>query len=673
MEAKKFGIRTKIITIMLIVIIFPIAVISLISYKSSSNMMTDQYRELGMTIGNEITSGIDIKMNDMENALANISASNQFVFGDTDDEVDTELEVDPSGYLRKDLSNLIDTYKVNSSYFIGEDGSVILEGEGLTLDNLDLEGNWYTRATEDSNKDKVIWSNIKEDESGNWYVIMSKGVYSDENLLGVVASDVPVEVFDNILSEKRIGSGGFPILLDGNGVKLALKDTEEIGIEFKGKENFENMDGDSKAVRNSYTNPEGVVQDQFTIINKVNDSGWKLVTIVPINNIKESTSSMLRLILIVGFITMIVGIMVAILFSKSIIKPLNNLVASMRRMENGDFTEEVSINNKDEFGDLRDGCNNMMGTLSLLIDNIKDISNEVSISSETLAAVSEETSASGEEISKTAEDIARGASNQVDETNHSSGLIRNLSTKLAELGENSRMILDSVLNVDKTIESSNHIVVNLSKIAKENSEKTEDVSRKIYTLDEKIGEIGGILATIDQIAEQTNLLALNAGIEAARAGEYGTGFAVVAEEIRKLAGESKESSSDIKTIIEDVQIESKETVAVMNTVVDTNDEQENIVARVDESFDNLSNVIENINSKINEIGSYIEDINNDKDDVVSSIDNILSVSEQTAAASEQVSASIDQQSNATVDVAEAAEKLNELSHKLNEEMSKFRS
>ncbi len=651
MENKFFGIRMKIVTIMLIVTILPIGLISFISYKSSSNMMTDQYRELGITIGTEITDGISIKMEDMENALTTLSTSSE---------------------LSNDFINFINTYKTNNTYFVGEGGNILFEGQsGMGQSDIDVNGDWYKRVI-DSPEDKVIWGNIQQDKSGGYYVTMSKGAYSNGKLIGVLGVDVPVTVFDDILSDKRIGTSGFPILVDANAFKLALKDTAEIGVEFKGKENFEDMPEDSKAVRNQFER-DGVVQHQFMIINKVKDTGWHMVTIVPINNIKERTSEMLKLILLVGAITIILGVATAVLFSKSIIVPLKKILLGMDKMGLGDFSEKIIIKNTDEFGQLRDGCNQTMNTLSMLIANVRGISEEVSISSETLAAVSEETSASGEEISRTSEEIALGASNQADEIECSSRLINNLSEKIVDLSENSRTILDSVVNVNETIDRSNVIVHNLSTITKENFEKTEDVSVKLDTLDNKIGEIGGILSTIDAIAEQTNLLALNASIEAARAGESGKGFAVVAEEIRKLAGESGESSSIIKNIIEGIQIESKETVQVMESVKEASREQESIVIEVDNAFDDLSKAIESITSMVGQVGVNIEDINSDKDEVVFSIDNILAVSEETAAASEEVSASMDQQSKATVEVSNAAEKLNELSRQLNEEISKFKS
>lgn len=665
MKKINIGIRMKIISIMLIVIILPVTIISLISYGSSSRMMTNQYRELGITIGSEISEGIEIKMEDMSNSLRTISSSDRFVFENVEEE-NPQL-------LLNDFSNLISTYNVNNVYFIAENGNVLsTDKNGFNESDIDLTDDWYNKTLEQNDEEKVNWSNIKKDKNDSWYVIMSTKVYSGSNLLGVIAVDVPVDVFDNILSDKRIGTSGFPILLDSNSVKLALKDTDEIGVEFKGKENFENMKEDIKAIRNEYIR-NGEVQQQFTIINKIKDTDWHMITIVPINNIKESTSEMLKLILIVGLITVLIGIAISIVFSKTIIKPLRDILSSMKKMESGDFSEKIVIKNTDEFGQLRDGFNNMMNTLSQLIMKIKDISEEVSISSETLAAISEETSASGEEISRTSEEIAIGANNQSEELENSSKLINNLSDKLIELSKDSNMIVESVLNVNKTIDNSNVIVENLSSITKSNRDKTLDVSRRIHELDGNINEIDEILNTIDNIAEQTNLLALNAGIEAARAGDAGRGFAVVAEEIRKLAGESKESSSNIQTIIENIQIESNQTVRVMEDVQNESNKQDDIVKNVDNAFRDLSRVIENVNRNITQVGRYIEDINGDKDYVVSSIDNILAVSEETAAASEEVSASIEQQSKATIEVAEAAENLNELSRQLNDEMIKFKS
>lgn len=345
---------------------------------------------------------------------------------------------------------------------------------------------------------------------------------------------------------------------------------------------------------------------------------------------------------------------------------------AIRKMEEGDFTTRITTKNSDEFGEVRESFNKMMETLCAFIGNIKNASSSVDEYSENLAAISEEVSASSLEISGTAEEIARGASNQADDTDEEVALIGRLSDKLLVLGATSMEMVGLAEEIRTTSKESEIVVDDLKEKTALNNESSKRVEDEIIELDRRIGEVTGILSTIDAISEQTNLLALNASIEAARAGELGKGFAVVAEEIRKLAGESKESSNNIKSIIEAVQLESKNTVEVVGKVNSRNVEQTEAVIRVNESFGTINNLIEQIVSKIGEIDSQSTEMNTDRDEIVSSIENISAISQETAAASEEVTASIEQQTSAIEEVANSASKLNELANELNREMSMFK-
>ena len=662
MAGIKNSIKTKLISIMLILIIVPIAIIGSISYWSSSKMIKDEYRELGQTIGDQITNVVEVKMNSIENSLNALSVSNIVV----SEVMDSEKE----RIMMDKFSDLMEPEEISAMYFVDNEGNTVVKG--LAKEDLEISESWYTEAMDSANKEKTLWSNIRSRKNDSWYITVSKAVYNNDKFMGVLAMDISVDIFDSILSPIRIGETGFPILIDGDATKLALKDTAEIGTPFKGKDKFKDMTGKSIAIRNEYVK-DGVVQDQFMIANKVKNSNWHVVTIVPINDIKERTRAMLNIIAVVGLITVIAGMFVAALFSRSITVPIKKILESIKRMEDGDFTEKIKIKNNDELGQIRDSFNNMANKVSGLISHIKHVCGEVSVSSENLAAISEETSASGEEISRTASEIAIGASNQAEETSISRELMLNLSSKLDTLNSDSNSALKLAGDATSSLKCNSKVMEEINVNTARSLESREKVSEKINNLDEKIGQVGSILSTIDEIAEQTNLLALNASIEAARAGEYGKGFAVVAEEIRKLAGESKDSSRNIKTIIENVQAESRETVEVMGAVKQDNDEQIKTSEKVNDTFESLNNIILDITSKIEEIGGHIMEINRDKEGVVSSIENISSISEETAAASEEVSATIEQQSQATYEVAMATEKLNEFSQQLKQEISQFKS
>jgi len=344
----------------------------------------------------------------------------------------------------------------------------------------------------------------------------------------------------------------------------------------------------------------------------------------------------------------------------------------MKEAGAGDLSVRMDVNTKDEIGHLGNSFNQMLGAINQLIANTKDLSIEITESAQNLAASAEQASASTDEVSQTIEDIAKGSSEQAIDAEKASMVAITLSDKINELEANTNVMITS----SEEVINANVAGVTAIDELKIKSSKSDDANKKIANviteLDEKTQHIGMILESISAIAVQTNLLALNASIEAARAGEHGKGFAVVADEIRKLAEESSDSAEKIRTIVTDIQLDSKKSVESMSEVSSISKEQGVAVQNVEESFKTISESIRSIINKINEMSNSVADINENKNELSHVISNVSAISEETAAASEEVNASTVQQANVVEEVAKAAEILNRISISLDKELNRFK-
>jgi Methyl-accepting chemotaxis protein len=195
---------------------------------------------------------------------------------------------------------------------------------------------------------------------------------------------------------------------------------------------------------------------------------------------------------------------------------------------------------------------------------------------------------------------------------------------------------------------------------------------KIIGLGKDINEINEITNIINSIADQTNLLALNAAIEAARAGEAGRGFSVVADEIRKLAEQSKVSSENISRLINEI---SQNTDVIVHDSVDMDDELVNQVKIINSSIISFKKIIEAVNEvipKIETVKNSAEDIDKDKTTILVRVDGVSSVSLEVSASSEEISASSEEMSASTEEVAAASQVLNNMTKEMLEEVNKFK-
>ncbi len=296
--------------------------------------------------------------------------------------------------------------------------------------------------------------------------------------------------------------------------------------------------------------------------------------------------------------------------ARMISNPLNRVVGLVKKVADGDLRETVNLDTKDEIGVLG-------GAIDAMVLNLRRIVGSILTGAQSLAAASEQISASSEEI-------ASGNASQANSAQTISELFKELSSAIHSVAQNTE--LASELS-DKAID----VAKDGGAIIQSSMDSMNAVSGKMSLLEDDSQKIGDIIEVIEDIADQTNLLALNAAIEAARAGEQGRGFAVVADEVRKLAERSSEATKQITGIIKGMQENTKQSVAAVHDSAE-------LSRKTGESFRQIAGMVNDAGHKVSEIAAASEEQAAQASTVQEAVESISAATEEAAAASQETAA-----------------------------------
>lgn len=391
------------------------------------------------------------------------------------------------------------------------------------------------------------------------------------------------------------------------------------------------------------------------------------------NAAKNTTTTTIIFAIIIFVIAVAIGLFVAIFLSNMIIKPIRAVVTNINEVANGNLTiSDVKATSKDEVGKLGRSLNEMTANLRNIIHQVSISSERVASSSEQLTASAKESSLASNQVIDSITDMLKGVDMQNKEVGAAVAVVEQISSNINQISASASSVSNAA---DKTaIAAKNGTVVIEDAINQiKNIEGIVDNSTKVVSnLGEHSKEIVKIVDVISAIASQTNLLALNAAIEAARAGEHGKGFAVVADEVRKLAEQSQESAKQISNLINEIQNSTDKAVAVMSEGNYEVKKGTEIIETAGQTFNEIVSFINQVNSQIYDISSTIGDLAASSKQVVNSIQEIEKVSRNTGSQTESVSAATEEQSASMEEIANSSHELSSLAEELHGMVIKFK-
>lgn len=628
--------------LMLFVALFVITAMTGVTYFHGSAVIGDLADAVGMQTVDEGVRIIDNQFSRYVASLNTAADSVQHVqraFG-----IGDEARVEQLLHSMSESTTKAGFVKV----FMGLDATGRLADGSLWQEPEDFDARlrpWYRKAVE--GKGSVVFSDPYSDAQSQKIIIsLCRALYDGEGkLLGVLGGDIFLDELNDYVVSLQIFGKGNGILLLKDGTVLAGPHAEDIlkvnlaeapQLPEPLRAVARRMIGGERGRRHySYG---GSDREMFYAPTK---QGFYLGITFPSSEVKALVNSLTMVLLVIAAVALIGTGAVIALVNRGLTRSIRSMQSATERLGEGDLTVRYDDTGKDELAYISGKLNATVASLRASMTDIRIAADTTAHQSETLAALSEETLASMEEVSASTERILRSLEDNVATLQVTDSSIEEIASGAQASAESATQGAEGASSVSERAEGSSE---ELSR-ALEDIRKAEEVSvqsiERLQRLERSVDAIAGFVNTITSIADQTNLLALNAAIEAARAGEAGRGFAVVADEVRKLAEESARAASQVDVLITELQEHSKSSI----------DATERTGALLGETTARTTDAQGKLKDALNALNRLTE-----------SIQNVAAVSEEQAASSAEMSHSVHTVVETTERIVESSRSVETATH-----------
>lgn len=559
---------------------------------------------------------------------------------------------------------------------VGFDNKQFIDGTGWYPDEdwVCTGRPWYTDAVA-AGEEKFFGEPYIDAVTGNMVISVSKSFTMASGMKGVVNMDLMLStLFEtmNQIVDSEDGSYGF--LTNSEGVILMHPNSEFVADGEVTHSTSEILDGSYETgIKTGKTIVDYDGESKYVKSSVVAANGWQEVLVMPASVYESSIHKISAVLLIFTLLSAVVTAVVVVLYAGSITKPISRIHKQINYLQqlNLKDIDAVKIKSNDELGKMNRAVLELQNTLSSIIQQMDSSTttlfmqfNNVNESVNSLITDNTVVKQTISEIFSAIEDEA--------------GQIQNANISLSDFAEEIDKIVSNTESMNdsatKTMDQSLNGMKSITQLSDQIG-RTRDIQDEAYNtvsnLEERSRTIDDISQTISDIAEQTSLLALNASIEAARAGEAGKGFAVVAEEIGKLAHATSMATTNITSIITEIQNEIRIVSSQMFSMKDE-------TVKCMDAMDTTKNVFEQINHEVTEVGSAIHELesavellNTNKDKIVDQFSDISSETEELSASSQSIMIKVEDQDDEMVKIERAVDELSQVIEQLNNIMIQF--
>ncbi|TCL37642.1 methyl-accepting chemotaxis protein [Anaerospora hongkongensis] len=402
--------------------------------------------------------------------------------------------------------------------------------------------------------------------------------------------------------------------------------------------------------------------------------GWVICTGINIDDVEQTVAAATTSILLANLLVSLLTIGVMYWFSRqTITRPLQNIIDKLREMANngGDLTKKIDIPRNDELGQLASVVNDMTDNLRQLIGQLSLSAQQVSAAAEELTINAEQSAQSAGQVAGLTEQTAAGTQRQ---SQTSAGVLAAVEDITAGIRDGAASAKETAAITDHTltiIADGNDAIATAISQMKSIEHKTGESAEIIAELGESSFEIGKIITVIAGLANQTNLLALNAAIEAARAGEQGRGFAVVADEVRKLAEQSQAAAQQITGIIDKIQSRTESAVASITTGSLEVQKGTQVVQQAGAAFGTITQEINGVAAMARISAETLLKLVDHGTKVLAAVQQVDIISNEIMQQTQTIAASLTQQSTALEEITASSQALTALSVQLKQSVGQF--